>query len=96
MDPLSITAATIGITSFALSSIKQLRDNIDDVAEAKEVLEDISTDLTGILAPLDSLRVLLHASRTDHAIVSSSSIGLMRMLTHTQNGPAPFGAVVQC
>jgi hypothetical protein len=59
MDPLSITAATIGITTFALTSIKQLRDTINDVAEVKEVIEDISTDLTGILAPLDSLRELL-------------------------------------
>lgn len=59
MDPLSITAATIGITTFALASIKQIRDTINDVAEVKEVIEDISTDLTGILAPLDSLRELL-------------------------------------
>jgi hypothetical protein len=59
MDPLSITAATIGITAFALTSIKKLRDTINDVAEVKEVIEDISTDLTGILAPLDSLRELL-------------------------------------
>ena len=59
MDPLSITAATIGITTFALTSIKQLRDTINDVTEVKEVIEDISTDLTGILGPLDSLRELL-------------------------------------
>jgi hypothetical protein len=58
MDPLSITAATIGITTFALTSIKQLRDTINDVAEVKEVIEDISTGLTGILAPLDSMREL--------------------------------------
>jgi hypothetical protein len=59
MDPLSITAATIGITAFALTSIRQLRDTINDVAEVKEVIGDVSTDLTGILAPLDSLRELL-------------------------------------
>jgi hypothetical protein len=59
MDPLSITAATIGITAFALTSIKQLRNTINDVAEVKEVIEDVSTDLTGILAPLESLQELL-------------------------------------
>jgi hypothetical protein len=58
MDPLSITAATIGITTFALTSIKQLRDTINDVAEVKEVIEDISTTLAAILVPLDSLREL--------------------------------------
>jgi hypothetical protein len=58
MDPLSITAATIGITTFALTSIKQLRDTINDVAEVKEVIHDVSTSLTAILVPLDSLREL--------------------------------------
>lgn len=56
MDPLSITAATIGITAFALTSIKQLRDTINDVADVKEVIHDISISLTDILVPLDSLR----------------------------------------
>jgi hypothetical protein len=58
MDPLSITAATIGITAFAITSIKQLHDIINDVAEVKEVIHDVSTSLTAISIPLDSLREL--------------------------------------
>jgi hypothetical protein len=58
MDPLSITAATIGITTFAITSINQLHEIINDVAEVKEVIHDVSTSLTAILIPLDSLREL--------------------------------------
>jgi hypothetical protein len=58
MDPLSITATAIGITTFAITSIKQLHDIINDVAEVKEVIHDISASLTDILVPLDSLREL--------------------------------------
>jgi hypothetical protein len=58
MDPLSITAATIGITTLAITSIKQLHEVINDVAEVKKVIHDVSTSLTAILIPLDSLRKL--------------------------------------
>lgn len=58
MDPLSITAATIGITTFALTSIKQLHEIIGSTAEVKDVINDISTTLAAILIPLGSLREL--------------------------------------
>jgi hypothetical protein len=58
MDPLSITVATIGITTFAITSINQLHEIINDVAEVKEVIHDVSTSLTAILISLDSLREL--------------------------------------
>lgn len=58
MDPLSITASALGITTFAITSIKQLHNIINDVAEVKEVIHDISTGLAAILHPLDTLREL--------------------------------------
>lgn len=55
MDPLSITAATIGITQFALSQIIQLHDTIDKINAVKEELRDIYTDLRAIRSPLGAL-----------------------------------------
>lgn len=58
MDPLSITAGALGITQFALSSIAQLHDNINNLAEAKEVARDIALNLEGIQRPLAALEEL--------------------------------------
>jgi hypothetical protein len=37
MDPFSITVGALGITEFAISSIVQLHNFINGLAEAKEV-----------------------------------------------------------
>lgn len=58
MDPLSITAGGIGITQFAISSIVQLHDTINDLAEAEEVAQDIVSTLEGIQRPLAALEKL--------------------------------------
>lgn len=58
MDPLSITAGAIGITQFAISSIVQLYDNINDLAKAKEVARDIASTLEGVQRPLAALEKL--------------------------------------
>jgi hypothetical protein len=55
MDPLSITAAAIGITQFALSQIIQLHDTIDKLHAVKEELRDIHMDLGAIRFPLRAL-----------------------------------------
>lgn len=58
MDPFSITVGAIGIADVALSSILRLRDLINGLAEAREVLQDISLDLVGIHRSLQALEAL--------------------------------------
>lgn len=58
MDPFSITAGVIGITSAATTSIVQLRSLIDSLSEAKDEVADITTSLTNIERPLAALERL--------------------------------------
>ncbi|KAL5331178.1 hypothetical protein ACEPPN_000707 [Leptodophora sp. 'Broadleaf-Isolate-01'] len=58
MDPFSITVGALGITGFATSSIVQLRDFINGLAEAKDVVQDIASNLEGIERPLAALEKL--------------------------------------
>ncbi len=58
MDPLSITASSLGITQFAVSSIVQLHDFINNLAEANEVVQDITSHLEGVQRPLAALEEL--------------------------------------
>ena len=58
MDPLSITASALGITQFAISSIVQLHDFINDLAKAKEVVRDIASNLEAVQRPLAALEDL--------------------------------------
>src|SRR5579862_435703 len=60
MDPLSITASALGITQFAISSIVQLHNFINDLTEAEEVVQDIASNLEGVrrlLAALEELTI---------------------------------------
>jgi hypothetical protein len=75
MDPLSITAAAIGITTFALTSIRQLHDLISDVADAKDVLQDVSRGLSAILVPLDTLRELHASERGNISDAAKADLG---------------------
>ena len=65
MDPLSITAAVLGISHPAISSIVKLRNLIHDTAEAKELVQDICASLEGIQRPL---ALLAELSGTDSGI----------------------------
>lgn len=56
MDPLSITAGALGITDFALSNIDQLRKTISSLAEAQDVVQDITSNLETIQRPLTALQ----------------------------------------
>ncbi|RYP12005.1 hypothetical protein DL765_007521 [Monosporascus sp. GIB2] len=58
MDPFSIAVGAIGITGSATSSIAQLRDFINGLAEAKDVVQDIVSNLEGIERPLAALENL--------------------------------------
>jgi hypothetical protein len=58
MDPLSITAATIGISSAAITSIVNVRNTINNIRDAEEVVGNIRTQLESIPRPLDSLKEL--------------------------------------
>ena len=71
MDPLSITASTLGITQFAISSIVQLNDFISNIAEAKEVAEDIASNLEGIRRPLAALEELRISDPATHTVAKA-------------------------
>ena len=55
-DPLSITAAAVGITSTALASISKLQELISNVSNATGEAKDIACNLEGIKHCLDVLR----------------------------------------
>ena len=71
MDPLSITAGTLGITQFAVSSIVQLHSLIDGLAEAKEIAQDISSNLEGVQRPLAALENLVILDLATRAAVTA-------------------------
>ncbi|RMD40943.1 hypothetical protein DV735_g4217, partial [Chaetothyriales sp. CBS 134920] len=58
MEAFNISATTLGISQFALSSIVQLHDFIESVAEAKEVIQDVASTLEGVQRPLATLEKL--------------------------------------
>jgi hypothetical protein len=58
MDPLSITAATIGISGAAITSIVSVRNTINNIRDAEDVVGNIRTQLESIQRPLDSLKEL--------------------------------------
>ena len=58
MDPLSITAATIGISGAAITSIASVRSTINNIQDAEKAVGDIRTQLENIERPLDSLKTL--------------------------------------
>ncbi|CAI7577519.1 unnamed protein product [Penicillium glandicola] len=67
MDPLSITASALGITGFALSSISNIRRIIDDIQEANDVMQDVTSNLEAIELPLSALEKLQITDSTTHA-----------------------------
>ena len=73
MDPFSITVGTLGITGFALSSIEHLRDLIGSFADAKDVVQDITSNLEAIQHPLTTLEQL---TISDHATYAEAKSDL--------------------
>jgi hypothetical protein len=58
MDPFSLTAGAIGISSASISSIVALHDFINGLREAKDMLQDIVSNLEAIQRPLAALQGL--------------------------------------
>lgn len=75
MDPFSITVGALGITDFAISSIVQLHNFIDSLAEAKDVVQDVNSNLEGIQHPLAALEAL---SLCDGATSSAAKADLKK------------------
>jgi hypothetical protein len=92
MEPLSITAGTIGITQFALSSIVQLHNFIDDLAEAKEVVQDIASNLEGVQRPLAALEELIISDPTTYtaAKVDLEKTGVVEAVNNCGQACANF------
>ena len=59
MDPLSITASFVGITTAALQSAQFLAKTIDNVKDAPGTVKDISADLRTVKPVLQSLKKAL-------------------------------------
>ncbi len=68
MDPFSITVGSLGITHFAISSIVQLHHLIGGLAEAKEVVQDIASNLETLQRPLDALEELKFPDSVTYAV----------------------------
>jgi hypothetical protein len=75
MDPLSITASVLGITTAALQSAQYLVKTIDNVRDAPITIKDISVDLRAVERILQTL---------DRALQSDSS----QVIVSEQIGPA--------
>lgn len=75
MDPLSITAAAIGISGAAIANIVGLRNTISKFQDAEEVVGDIRMQLDNIKRPLDSLKTL---TITDAGTLTASTEALTR------------------
>lgn len=58
MDPFSLTVGALGITQAAISSIVSLSNLIENLAEAKQVVNDIASDLKAVQRPLTALQAL--------------------------------------
>ncbi|KAJ5085225.1 Cytochrome P450 [Penicillium argentinense] len=66
MDPFSITVGVLGITEFATTSISSLCGFIRDLDEAKDVLQDVTSDLEAIQHPLSALKDLRISDTTTY------------------------------
>lgn len=75
MDPFSITAGAIGITGVAITSIGQLHDLITSLAEAQDVIGDVTAQLEGIQRPLDALKSI---SITDESTLTAAKEDLKK------------------
>jgi hypothetical protein len=73
MDPLSITASVVGITTAALQSAQFLVKTIDNVKDAPGTIKDICTDLRAIESVLQDLNAKVQDGSSQ--IIRSNQIG---------------------
>lgn len=62
MDPLSITASIVSITTAALQSVRLLVKTIDDIKDAPETVKGVSDDLRAVQPVLQNLDKALYDS----------------------------------
>ena len=74
MDPLSIIAGVLGITSVAAQSSKALFELIDGVRSAPEEITNISRDVHAFYSILYSLEVSLKDSKISTVIAEDGSL----------------------
>jgi hypothetical protein len=75
MDPFTITTGAIGITGFAITSMGQLHNLINNISEAQNVVSDVSSCLANIQRPLDALKQI---SISDEAISTAAKDDLQK------------------
>lgn len=78
MDPLSITASVVSITTAALQSAQFLVKTIDNVKDAPGTIKDISADLRAIESVLQDLNAKVQDGSLQ--IIRSNQIGPCREL----------------
>ena len=101
MDPFSITIGALGITEFAISSIEKLRDGIDGLVEAKDIIQDIAASLEDIQLPLAALAglkipdsVTYNAAKED--LEKTGLLPLRRLAIFSLNPSYPISQFCQC
>lgn len=78
MEPLSITASVVGITTATLQSAQFLVKTIDNVKDAPGTIKDISADLRAIESVLQDLNTKVQDGSLQ--IIRSNQIGPCREL----------------
>lgn len=76
MDPLSITAAVVGITAPTVHCIRLLLDDLQKIVDAPEALKSLKTDLLSVDQALTSLQAVSDAqwqSLGDAVVVQSKT-----------------------
>jgi hypothetical protein len=73
MDPLSITASVVGITTAALQSAQFLVKTIDNIKDAPGTIKDLSADLRVVESVLRELNANVQDDSLQ--IIRSSQIG---------------------
>ena len=96
-DPLSVTASLIGISSFALSSIKELRDFINGLAEADNVVREIRSSLDNIQRPLSALEELKVQDEQTLAVAKENfeKVGVIKAVDNCGNSCHEFTEKLQ-
>ncbi|KAI1839711.1 hypothetical protein JX266_014079 [Neoarthrinium moseri] len=84
MDPFSITVGALGITDFAISSIEKLHNSINNLVEAKDVVQDIATNLEAVQRPLAALAgiTMLDQEAFDAAKDDLKKTGVVEAVNH--------------
>ncbi|EPS34466.1 hypothetical protein PDE_09430 [Penicillium oxalicum 114-2] len=92
MDPFSITVGALGITQFAMESINGLKNLVNSLYEAKDVLQDVTSGLEAIQRPLTALERLQVSDEQIYTAVKEDleSTGVAQAVKECGNKCAEF------